>query len=39
MPEEVEMFEAVLVRGLTVEQAISEFMEKMNNKGDDIELF
>jgi len=39
MPEEVEMFEAVLVRGLTVEQAIREFMEKMNNKGDDIELF
>jgi hypothetical protein len=39
MPEEVEMFEAVLLRGLTVEQAIREFMEKMNSKGDDIELF
>ena len=39
MPEEVEMFEAVLIRGLTVEQAIAEFMEKMNNKGNDIELF
>ncbi|MFN7387163.1 MAG: hypothetical protein ACK5VV_07065 [Lysobacteraceae bacterium] len=39
MPEEIEMFEAVLLRGLTVEQAIREFMEKMNNKGDDIELF
>jgi hypothetical protein len=39
MPEENEMFEAVLIRGLTVEQAIREFMEKMNNKGDDIELF
>jgi hypothetical protein len=33
------MFEAVLVRGLTVEQAIREFMDKMNSKGDDIELF
>ena len=39
MPEEIEMFEAVLLRGLTVEQAIREFMDKMNNKGDDIELF
>lgn len=39
MPEEIEMFEAVLLRGLTVEQAIREFMEKMNSKGDDIELF
>lgn len=39
MPEEVEMFEAVLLRGLTVEQAIREFMDKMNSKGDDIELF
>lgn len=39
MPEEVEMFEAVLLRGLTVEQAVREFMEKMNNRGDDIELF
>jgi hypothetical protein len=39
MPEENEMFEAVLIRGLSVEAAIREFMEKMNNKGDDIELF
>lgn len=39
MPEEIEMFEAVLLRGLSVDEAIKEFMEKMNNKGDDIELF
>ena len=39
MPEEIEMFEAVLLRGLTVEQAIREFMAKMSTKGDDIELF
>lgn len=39
MPEENEMFEAVLVRGLTVDQAVREFIEKMNRKGDDIELF
>lgn len=39
MPEENEMFEAVLVRGLSVDEAVREFIEKMNNKGDDIELF
>ncbi|MBS3896873.1 hypothetical protein [Silanimonas sp.] len=39
MPEEIEMFEAVLLRGLSVEQAIREFMDKMNEKSDDIELF
>ena len=39
MPEENEMFEAVLVRGLSVEDAVREFIEKMNRKGDDIELF
>ena len=39
MPEEVEMFEAVLLHGKTVQQALHDFMEKMKNKGDDIELF
>jgi hypothetical protein len=39
MPEEVEMFEAVLLHGKTVQQALADFMEKMRNKGDDIELF
>jgi hypothetical protein len=39
MPEEVEMFEAVLLYGKTVQQALHDFMEKMKNKGDDIELF
>ncbi|HAI59994.1 MAG TPA: hypothetical protein DCM32_08980 [Xanthomonadaceae bacterium] len=39
MPEEVEMFEALLLRGLTVDEAIREFMAKMSTKGDDIELF
>jgi hypothetical protein len=39
MPEEVEMFEAVLLHGKPVKQALSEFMKKMKNKGDDIELF
>jgi len=39
MPEEIEMFEAVLLRGLSVEEAIRGFMEKMNRKSDDIELF
>lgn len=39
MPEENEMFEAVLLRGLSVEEAVREFMEKMHRKGDDIELF
>jgi hypothetical protein len=39
MPEEVEMFEAVLLHGRTVQQALADFMEKMRNKGDDIELF
>ncbi|MFN7781554.1 MAG: hypothetical protein ACK5PG_02305 [Lysobacterales bacterium] len=39
MPEEVEMFEAVLLHGKTVQRALAEFMEKMKNKGDDIELF
>lgn len=39
MPEEVEMFEAVLLHGKTVQQALADFMEKMRSKGDDIELF
>ena len=39
MPEEVEMFEAVLLHGKSVQQALADFMEKMKNKGDDIELF
>lgn len=39
MPEENEMFDAVLVRGLSVDDAVREFIEKMNKKGDDIELF
>jgi hypothetical protein len=39
MPEENEMFDAVLVRGLKVEDAVREFIEKVNRKGDDIELF
>lgn len=39
MPEEVEMFEAVLLHGKSVQQALHDFMEKMKNKGDDIELF
>ena len=39
MPEENEMFEAVLMRGLTVDAAVREFMEKLHRKGDDIELF
>jgi len=39
MPEEVEMFEAVLLHGMSVPDAIHQFIEKMKNKGDDIELF
>jgi predicted nucleic acid-binding protein len=39
MPEEVEMFEAVLLHGMSVQQALQIFMEKMKNKDDDIELF
>jgi peptidoglycan hydrolase-like protein with peptidoglycan-binding domain len=39
MPEENEMFEAVLLRGLPVDAAVREFMEKLQRKGDDIELF
>jgi hypothetical protein len=39
MPEENEMFDAVLVRGLSVDAAVREFIDKMNQKGDDIELF
>jgi hypothetical protein len=38
MREEVEMFEAVLA-GMTVEKALEEFMHKVNDRADDIELF
>lgn len=39
MPEENEMFDAVLLRGLSIDEAVREFIEKMNRKGDDVELF
>lgn len=39
MPEENEMFDAVLQRGLSIDEAVREFMQKINRKGDDIELF
>lgn len=39
MPEEVEMFEAVLVHGMSVHQALQNFMERMKHRVDDIELF
>jgi nitrate/nitrite-specific signal transduction histidine kinase len=42
MPEEVEMFEAVLVHGMPVQQAVDQFMQRMadrSNGSDDIELF
>jgi len=38
MREEVEMFEAVLA-GMSVQQALDNFMAKLNDKSDDIELF
>lgn len=38
MREEVEMFEAVLA-GMPVEEALEKFMNKVNEKADDIELF
>ena len=39
MPEEVEMFEAVLIHGMSVHQALQNFMERMKHRVDDIELF
>ncbi len=42
MPEEVEMFEAVLVHGMPVQQAVDQFMQRMadrSNGSDDVELF
>jgi hypothetical protein len=38
MREEVEMFDAVLA-GLSVQEALDNFMTKINDKSDDIELF
>ena len=38
MREEVEMFDAVLA-GMTVEEALNNFMVKINDKPDDIEFF
>ena len=38
MREEVEMFEAVLA-GMSVKEALDNFMSKINDKSDDIELF
>ena len=38
MREEVEMFEAVLA-GMSVQEALENFMTKINDKSDDIELF
>ncbi len=38
MREEVEMFEAVLA-GMSVEEALANFMTKVNDRSDDIELF
>lgn len=38
MREEVEMFEAVLA-GVPVQEAIEQFMAKVNDKSDDVELF
>jgi len=38
MKEEIEMFEAVLT-GMSVQQALKNFMTQMNNRSDDIELF
>lgn len=38
MREEVEMFDAVLA-GMSVEKALDNFMDKINDKSDDIELF
>lgn len=39
MPEEIEMFEAVLIHGMSVHQALQNFMERMKHRVDDIELF
>jgi hypothetical protein len=38
MREEVEMFEAVLA-GMSVEEALANFMSKINDRSDDVELF
>ncbi|MDH4284040.1 MAG: hypothetical protein OEV35_01850, partial [Gallionellaceae bacterium] len=38
MREETEMFEAVL-GGMSVQEALDKFMEKLKNRSDDVELF